>query len=149
MTFTTLGLRQLSRAAVVSMLEAYGQSASIKLTVYRGRPTSLFPPHAFIESITENDTATGPTNRQRTLIVLATIVWGDFDSGTAVDQADKFNDEFADYVFARVHEVHAATTVGVTSIDDVPVWNPDWGGESQRNTSYYATHVALEVYGQA
>jgi hypothetical protein len=32
------------------------------------------------------------------------------------------------------------------TVSDIPVFNPDWGSEAQRNTSYYATRFVLEGF---
>jgi hypothetical protein len=74
------------------------------------------------------------------------MVWGLFDSKEATAQRDAWVDAFHAWVRARVHEAGANTLIGPRSVNDIPVFNPDWGSEAQRQTTYYATRIILEGF---
>ena len=130
------------RAACVSLLTSYGTSAGLKLQVYPGRPMALAPPTGFVDRIDETIDYTGLVQRRPVAQVVA--VWGVFDSKEAVTQRDAFVDAWLDAVIDDIHEAAAKTTIGITRISDEPVFNPDWGNEAQRSTSYYATRFFVE-----
>ena len=83
---------------------------------------------------------------QHTPAIEVMCVWGTFDSKEAVDQRDAFVDAYHAWVRVRVHEAGAETLIGPTALNDVPVFNPDWGNEAQRQTTYYATRIVLEGF---
>lgn len=137
------------RAAAVTLLTGYATSAGIKLQVYPGRPASLFPPSAFIDSISETIDYPGATTwRMRSPKVDVVVVWGLFDSMEAVNQKDAFVDGFLDYVTDNVHAAGANTTIGLVSVDDEPAWQPDWYPANLKGAVgiYYATRLTLEGY---
>jgi hypothetical protein len=136
------------RAAAVTMLTDCAANASVKLQVYRARPQTLYPPSAFVDTMADS-TEPFPgssTLYQHTPLVELTLVWGLFDSGEAVDQRDAFVDAYHDWVRARPHQAGANTLIGPRSLNDIPVYNPDWGNEDQRQRSYYATRIVLEGF---
>lgn len=131
------------RAACVSLLTTHATTASINLQIYPGRPMTLYPPTAFIDRIDERLDYTAQL-RQRHPVAQVIAVWGTYDSAEAVAQRDAFVDAWLDVVTDDPHEAHANTTVALNQIVDEPVFNPDWGSEAQRNTSYYATRFYVE-----
>ena len=88
------------RAATVELLEDYAASVTtpIKLQVYSGRPRTIAPPTAFIDTLDERTDNTGPRQHQRTISVAVMLVHGtgsgSFDSKEYVDQKDAFVDGF-------------------------------------------------------
>ena len=89
------------RAACVSLLTDYAQSASVKLQVYRARPRSVSAATAFVDVIRETRVYQGVQLVQRTAQADVVILHGprlpeggSFDSGNATDQADAFVDGF-------------------------------------------------------
>lgn len=143
-----MGLQADYRAAAVGMLTACASNASVKMQVYPARPVTLYPPSGFVDGMGDDTSAfPGSSNLfQHTPTVEVLLVWGTFDSAEAVAQRDAFVDAYHDWVRARVHEAGAATLIGPRSLSDLPVFNPDWGNEAQRNSSYYATRIVLEGF---
>ena len=143
-----MALQAAYRAAAHGMLVACANSASVNLQAYPARPMTLYPPTGFIDAIND-DTTPFPgssTLFQHTPTVEVVLVWGTFDSKEAADQRDAFVDAYHAWVRARPHEAGARTLIGPRSLNDIPVFNPDWGNEAQRNTSYYATRIILEGF---
>jgi hypothetical protein len=143
---TTLDFHRLMRAAVFDLFDEYKTSAGLKLAIYAGRPVSLFPPHAFCDFQNEDPLITTQGTRQRNLHSSWIIAWGDFDSKEAATQRDAFVDGFTAYVLTGFHKVGGATDLYVGTVADIPVFNPDWGSDLQRNTSYYATRITVEGF---
>lgn len=137
------------RAAAVSLLTDYGAAAGIKLTVYRARPASIFPPHAFVDSLSDRVEYVGPSLMQRTPTIDVVVVHGPFDSGEAADQRDAFVDGFVAWAATRFHEGGANTLVGITAIDDLPNFTADWTQQGQPIRPYYATRITLEGYAES
>ena len=131
------------RAACMTLLDGYAAAASIPLQTYRARPMSLKPPTGFVDRIDENIDYTIQL-RQRHPTAQVIVVWGLFDSGEAVDNRDAFVDGFLDTATEDPDVANAATLVELNRIEDIPVFNPDWGSAAQRETSYYATRFYLE-----
>lgn len=140
-----MGLQADMRAAAVTLLKEYGASAGIKLNTYRARPSTITPPHAFVDLIRESIVYTGPTLRQRTPIAEVVVIHGIFDGGEAADQKDAFVDGFLDWVNTRFHAAGANTIAGVTDTEDIPDFVPTWLAPEQRSV-YYATRITLEGY---
>ena len=147
------------RAATVSLLSGYNASLALplKLQVYAARPRSIHPPTAFVDVIRETRIYQGIQLVQRTAQADVIILHGpreagggSFDSADAADQADRFVDGFVAWVEAHVHEIGPNTTIGAISVEDDPVYTPDWivsGGGLERDlSSYYATRITLEGY---
>jgi len=142
---TRIAFQTAMRAAAVQLLTDYAASVSLGLQVYRARPASIYPPSAFVEGLNETLIDFTSSTRQRVPTVLARIVWGDFDSGTAVDQRDAFVDGFLDWVQDRYHAAGANTLIAGVRVSDDPTWVPDWmKPENQR--VYYSTLIALEGF---
>lgn len=140
---TATEFRAAMRAAAVELVTDFALDREIKLQVYRARPASLFPPTAFVERIRERVTFLGPTFRQRTPVVEMVVVHGLFDSGDAVDQADRFVDGFTEWVTERYHAAGDNTLIGAVSAEDNPTYIPDWLPLEKQRT-YFATVISLE-----
>jgi hypothetical protein len=136
------------REAVRGMIEDCAANASVNMQVYPARPMTLYPPTGFISEMSD-DTSSFPgtsTLYQHTPRIEVTMVWGVLDSKEAVTQRDAWVDAFHAWTRERVHEAGARTLLGPLSVNDIPVFNPDWGNEAQRQTTYYATRIVLEGF---
>jgi hypothetical protein len=131
------------RAACITLLDAYGTAVGINLQTYPGRPSTLYPPTAFVDRIDERIDYTASL-RQRHPVAQVVVVWGLFDSAEAVAQRDAFVDGFLDTATEDPDAANVATLIELNQVQDEPVFNPDWGNEAQRNTSYYATRLFVE-----
>lgn len=140
-----MGFRADMRAAAVNLLEVYATTANIKLQVYPGRPMSIYPPCAFVDSISEGLTYPGVTRVQRVPNVSVVVLHGLFDSKEAATQADAFMDGFIAWVTTQYHAAGANTLIAVVATDDDPNYTADWmPPEKQR--SYYATTITMEGF---
>jgi hypothetical protein len=117
------------------------------MQVYPGRPTTIYPPTGFIDSMGDNTTdyPGSSTLYQHAPIVEVVTVWGLFDSKEAVNQRDAFVDAFHDWVRARPHEAGARSLISPRTLTDIPTWVPDWLPEEQQR-AYYATRITLEGF---
>ena len=138
-----IAFQTLMRAACVAQLNALATAAGIKLQVYPGRPMSLFPPTAFVDKIDETVNYTNAL-RQRHPIAQIVALWGVFDSGESAAQRDAFVDAWLDQVTDNEAAANANTLIELNNIIDEPAYTPDWGPESQQNTTYYATRFFVE-----
>jgi hypothetical protein len=143
MTVTRIPFRTATRNAAVTLLTTFAADVGLKLQVYPGRPRSINPPTAFVDSIRETYQYSNVTWRLRQPTLDIIILWGLFDSKEAVDQADQFADAFLDWVTDRFHAAGANTIVGITEIVDDPTYVPDWQPPAEQRT-YFATRVSLE-----
>ena len=146
---TPSNLQASMRAAAVALLTDYAASASVKLQVYPGRPTSLYPPTAFVDRLTETLEWTGTGWPQRTVRAEVMVVHGQFDSKEAANQKDAFVDGFVYWIADRVHAAGTNTTIGLVAVEDEPAWVPDWRPANTLNGPdpiYYATRLTLEGY---
>jgi hypothetical protein len=134
-----------ARAAVITMFKAYREDVEISADVYAGRPRTLRPPHGFIDRITEAAVYPAGTLPQRTLRVEFVVVWGLFDSGDAVAQADRFCDGFMEWVTDDVHAAGSNTTIGIVAMEDEPDFVNDWMPPDAQKV-YFASRITLEVY---
>src|SRR5512134_332454 len=116
------------------MLADCATDAGVKMQVYPGRPMTLAPPTGFIDNMADGTDPMPGTSAlyQHTPLVEVVTVWGLFDSKEAVDQRDAFVDAYHEWVRVRVHQAGARTLIGPRSLNDIPVFNPDWGNEAQR-----------------
>ena len=131
------------RAGLVTLLTDYKASAGIKLQVYPGRPRTLNPPTAFVDLMGVRITQDGLQRQTPSASVL--VVWGLFDSATAVEQRDKFLDGFIEWYRLNKDAAGANTVSGITAIEDLPAYVPDW---VEDRTVYYATQITVEGYGE-
>lgn len=137
-----------TRAAAVSMLEAYKASVDIKLQIYPGRPASIYPPTAFVDRMDESIEYRGVVLFQRTPEVDVLVLHGEFDSLEAVTQRDAFVDGFLTWVANNVHAAGANTTIGLVAVADEPTYVPDWLPQ-ERQRIYYGTRLTLRGYAEA
>lgn len=145
MVATRIPFQTAMRAAAVQLLADFKADFGTNLQIYPGRPRSIFPPTAFVDSINEVIRMTGPTLRQRTPQVQVLVLHGLFDAADTVAQRDAFVDAFLDWVTDRYHAAGANTLIAGVSTDDDPTYVPDWlAPENQR--SYYATRITLEGF---
>lgn len=135
------------RAACMDLLDGYKGSTSIKLDRYTGRPRQIFPPHAFVDRITERPVQTGPTLRQRYVRAEVVVLHGLFDSAEAVAQADAFVDGFSDYLQDHFHQAGEQTLIEAIEINDEPSFVPDWIPPGEQRT-YYGTRITLEGFAE-
>jgi len=144
-----MGLEADARAAAVTMLSAYAASVSpaIKLQVYPGRPRSIVLPCAFVDRISETIEYVGISLSQRTPRVEVIVVHGSFDSADSTAQKDAFVDGFLDWVSVNYHAAGANTLIGVSAIEDLPVWVADWL-PPERQSQLYATAISLEGFAE-
>lgn len=140
-----MGFQADLREAAVGLLEDYAATASIKLQVYPGRPRSIVPPTAFIDTIGEQIAYQGISLRQRSPRAEIIVIHGLFDSAEATAQKDDFVDGFLDWVTGAPHEVGANTLIAVTATEDIPNYVPDWLPPEQQKV-YFATQITLEGY---
>ncbi len=130
------------RAAAVQMLQDFAQDTSMKLQIYPGRPLTVNPPTAFIESMSE-DITWSPGLRERVVRIEIRIVWGLFDSAEAVAQRDYFIDNFVDWTSDRPHAADPSTVLEPRVITDDPNFVADWM-PPERQRSMFASTVTLE-----
>jgi hypothetical protein len=135
------GMQADLRAAAVALLKSYAQAQSLTLNVYPGRPKTITAPHAFVDAMRERVTYDGLRQRYPSCEIV--IAWGLYDSAEAVRQRDAFVDGFLDWFTASPHAANANSVAGVTGIDDLPAYTPDW---LEVRTTYYATQITLEGY---
>jgi hypothetical protein len=139
-----MSFRASVRAATMTLLDAYKAAHPTALRqTYPGRPLSISPPCAFPESISE-ELAYTPAGTQRTPLVAVRLVKGTFDSEDTVDEADAFVDGFIDYVVDNRHAAGANTLFLVESVEDDPLWTPEWIADSR---PYYSTLISLRGEG--
>lgn len=130
------------RAAAVAFLTDYASSAGVRLQVYPGRPRSINPPTGFVDALREMDDFRGPVNVQRVVEVTVLIVHGTYDSADSAAQKDAFADGLIDFAKGYPHQAAANTEFGITAMEDLPAWAPDWVPPEAVKT-YYATSITL------
>ena len=135
------------REAAVDLLEGFKAEAGIGLQIHRARPRSIYPPTAFVESLSETVAYTGLLH-QRTPRVEVIVLHGLFDSAEAVDQRDAFVDAFLDYVLDDYHAAGGETLIALTNVEDIPAFVPDWIRPVRDGVlpTYYATQITLEGF---
>ena len=113
--------------------------------MYPGRPLSIHPPCAFIESIDDEEITYTPAGTQRTPVVAVRLVQGGIDSEDAVDSQDALVDGFIDYVVTNRHAAGPNTLFLVEGVDDEPGWIPEWIEDRPR--PYFSSVVTLRGEG--
>lgn len=147
MISTRIAFQTAMRAAAVQLLSDFKADSGVPLQIYAGRPKSIYPPTAFVDSMSETITYVGPTLRQRVPRAEVMLIHSLFDSEEAANQKDAFMDAFLDWVTDDYHAAGAQTLIAVVSTEDDPNYVPDWQPpEAQR--SYYATRITLEGYAE-
>jgi hypothetical protein len=140
-----MGLQAAMRAAAVTLLLDYGASAGIRAwSVTPTRPTEIRPPHAFVDTIGETlDHTTARTDfRFSAEVVVIHGISNPSGYTDAAIQRDAFMDGFIEWAEARYHAAGANTMLGISSVDDLPNWQPDWSDTETR--TFYATRILLE-----
>src|SRR4029077_2805495 len=95
------------------------------IQVYRTIPTTIHPPTAFVERISETQLFTGPTLRQRSVTARMIVVWrlfAEMERGDAVDQLAAFLDGFTDWCLHHYHEPGPTELISSARIDDDPYY---------------------------
>lgn len=133
-----------TRAAAVSLVEAYRDDVNLRMQVYRARPASVNPPTAFVDRMLERIERTASLF-QRYPRAEVIVLHGLFDSGEAVDQRDAFVDGFFDWCQDNLDAAGANTTLELIAVEDIPVYVPDWL-KPELQKSYYATRITLEGF---
>lgn len=135
--------RAACRAAALRLLSEYGQEADLKLSIYAGRPASIAPPHAFIDTLQEADDY--DAQQTRTISLGIVVIHGLFDSAVAVGQADDFADGFIEFCWRRenFHAIDESSELRMTATADDASYTPEWIAE-ERQLTYYATRYTLE-----
>jgi len=146
---TRIAFQAAMRSAAIALLDDYKAATSMKLQIYPGRPSSLNPPTAFVDRITEQLVWLNAGWPQRTIRVEILVVFGLFDSASAVAQKDAFADGFIYWVADNLDAAGPNTLVSIPSVDDEPAWTPDWRPANVTNgpnPTYYATRLTLEGF---
>lgn len=137
-----MGFRADQRAAAVTLMEAYSAANSRALKqVYPGRPGSLYPPCGFVDTVNDSSITYTAGPRQRNTSVDIILIQSEFDSKESVTNQDSLVDGFLDYITANFHAAGADTLLTVTSIVDLPAYQPDWIPNAP---FYFASRLTLE-----
>ena len=139
-----MGFQADVRAAALTTLAAYATAQSVKLATYAGRPSSIAPPHAFVDGLDETIVYTGQI-MQRNVKAVIVLIHGSFDSADAVAQKDAFVDGYVDHVRDNMEAAGANTTLGVVATEDDPTFVPEWLAPQYQRV-YYATRITLEGF---
>lgn len=138
-----VAFRTACREAAMDLMRDYVDSVDgLTMQLYRARPRKLFPGAAFVDGIRETLTQYVGTTYHRNIEVDIAVIHELFDSGDAVDMADRFVDGFIPWVAERFHAAAANTLVEVSAVADDPSYRPDWIPEKERRT-YFATIITL------
>lgn len=140
-----MGFRADMRAAACDLLRDYKASVSITLQVYEGRPATIAPPTAFVDSIREDIAYNFAAIAQRTVIVDVIYLHGLFDSKDAAEAVDAFVDGFFAWAKPRFHSAGANTLNELVEVEDLPAFVPDWL-PPERQKTYYGTRFAFRGY---
>ena len=135
------------RAAAVELLEDFKADVGINLQIYPGRPRSIHPPTAFIDSIDETLRSVLVNLRERHPQVQVLVLHGAFDAADTVAQRDAFVDGFLDWAADRYHAAGATTLLEPVATTDIPNYAPDWL-RTDSPPIFYATQITLEGYVQ-
>lgn len=152
MPLTRVQMRSQMRAAAVSLLEGWAATdeaeleSGAKLQVYRTIPTSVHPPTAYVERISERDTFPGMTQQFRVVVARVVVLWrlfAELERGDAVDQLDLFLDGFAEYALPRFHQPGPTELISAVAIDEDPYYTLR-DSKTQEQRTYYAGLITLE-----
>jgi hypothetical protein len=152
MVLARVHFRTAMRAAAVQLLTDYAADSSSGLAagalqVYPTIPTSIHPPTAFVERITEQQTFPGPTMRQRFVVARVIVLWrlfAELERGDAVAQLDDFLDGFSDWALYHFHEPGPTELISSARVDEDPYYQVQDANKGVR--TYYAGRIDLEGY---
>lgn len=149
-SFVAVQFETAMRAGLVSMLEAFRTDVTGSwdrvFNIWPARPTSIQPPHAWVDLIREQVSLDGPRMRQRNGEADVVVVHGTFDSKDTVAQRDRFVDGFMDWLLDNPHAFGASTLAGDSvRIADEPDFTPSWL-PPERQQSYFATRITVAGY---
>lgn len=133
-------------SSIVSALEAYKSAAGVSLNIYRGRPKTISPPHAWIDTRHDDiSSIMAGSAMDHTATVEVVVVHGEFDTAEAVNQRDAWVDGFNSYLRDSLRGEGLAGGNSVLekwTVDDTPDYTPTW---TVTERAYYATIYRLEV----
>jgi hypothetical protein len=115
MTITRIPFQTAMRAAAVQLLTDFKADMGIPLQIYPGRPRTIYPPSAFVDSIDEALTTVLGNLNDRNPTVSVVVVHGQFDSADTVAQRDAFVDAFIEWATDRPHQAGGQTLLSVTA----------------------------------
>ncbi len=148
MTVQVLPFSEQVRSATMDLLRGAVSGAGIKAQLYRGRPTSINPPAAFIDLFHETfDDYTGVIWAARHVRVEVLVLFGEFDGGETVDQRDRFVDKFYEYALPLFHAAGGNSTFALVEVQDDPTYVPDWIAPANQRT-YFATRMSMEAFAR-
>jgi hypothetical protein len=142
-----MGLRAASRAAAVTLLDAYAvaQNPDVLLQTYPGRPRSIHAPCAFVDRVSVAVSYDSSALGNQTASVEVVILHGLMDTKEAVDQADAFVDGFTAYVDTQVHAAGGNRSFGGVGSEDEPNYVPEWQPPAEQRV-YFATRITLQGF---
>lgn len=143
----SVAMHTLIRSATVTLLESYASSAGIDLQVYPALPTTIHPPTAYIDRITERTVQTGITLYQRYVRPEIVVLFRQFAEGeraSAAAQKDAFVDGFLTTVENNFHAIDPVALLRPDRVDD----NPEYQiADPKRGViTYFAARITLEGY---
>lgn len=145
MTTTRIPFQTEMRRAAVQLLTDFGQAFDMRLQVYGGRPRTINPPTAYVE--TTRETIAFDAMRQRVVQVDVVVLHGLFDSLEAVNQRDAFVDAFIDWTSDRYHAAGGSTVLEPRRTDDDPHFTAEWILDREGvSPVYFATTITLEGF---
>jgi hypothetical protein len=138
-----IALQTAVRAGAVTLVDGYRASVSLSLgQVYRARPAQIKAPSVFVDSVSEGAVSFTTAEYQRVVSVGIRVVWGVYDSGSAVDQRDAFVDGFYAWVADHPRAFDGNADCVWVGTDDDEDWSPGWIPTDE--SKYFSTLVTLE-----
>lgn len=138
-----LNLQTAARAGAVTLVNGFRTSANISISqVYRSRPAQIKATAVFVDSVGEDTTSFTREESQRVVRVAIRAVWGQYDSGAAVDQRDAFVDGFYGWVMDHYHVFGDNTECVWVGTADDESWTPEWLPDDPN--VYFSTIIILE-----
>jgi hypothetical protein len=113
MTITRIPFQTAMRAAAVQLLTDFKADMGIGLQIYPGRPRTIYPPSAFVDSIDEALTTVLGNLNDRNPTVTVVVVHGLFDSADTVAQRDAFVDAYHRMGTGSPHQAGGQTLIAV------------------------------------
>lgn len=131
------------RAACVTLL----RQADAEMQVYEALPTTIRPPTAYIDRLTERIDQTGIVTYQRFVQAQIVVLFREFAAGERADaaaQKDAFCDSFLSLVENNFHATGPTTLLRPVRVDD----NPEYQlADPKRGViTYFSARITLEGY---